>query len=114
MCVRRPAAFSSSSRSRPITPPIAAAAAMRASESSQVISGLAARSVDSTLLLSPDELDSARGQAEQLVELVASEGHLLCGRLHLDEPSVARHHDVQVDVGLRVLGVVEVEQELAA
>ena len=41
-------------------------------------------------------------------------GHALRRRLHLDEPAVAGHDDVQVDVGGRVLDVVEVEQELAA
>ena len=50
------------------------------------------------------------GELEQLVELVAAERNPLGGRLHLDEPPVAGHHDVQVDVGVRVLGVVEVEQ----
>ena len=41
------------------------------------------------------------------------ERHALGRRLHLDEPAVAGHHDVHVDVGGRVLGVVEVEQRLA-
>ena len=44
---------------------------------------------------------------------VAVERHLLGRRLHLDEPAVAGHDDVHVDVGARVLRVVEVEQRLA-
>ena len=43
-----------------------------------------------------------------------SNGDALGGRLHLDELALAGHDDVQVDVGGRVLGVVEVEQRLAA
>ena len=51
-----------------------------------------------------------RGEVEQLVEPRAVERHLLRGRLHLHETPVARHDDVDVDVGVRILRVVEVEQ----
>ncbi len=54
--------------------------------------------------------DAVLGQAQQLVELAAGEGHPLGGALHLDEPSRPRHHHVHVHLGPRVLGVVEVEQ----
>ena len=47
---------------------------------------------------------------EQLVEMGARERRALRGRLHLDQAAVAGHHDVGVDLGGRVLGVVEVEQ----
>ena len=50
--------------------------------------------------------------AEQLVEAAAAERHLLGGALHLDELAAARHHDVHVDLGRRVLDVVQVEQRL--
>ena len=55
----------------------------------------------------------AAGEVEQLVEPRAVERHPLGRRLHLDEAPVAGHDDVHVDVGVRVLGVVEVEQRLA-
>ena len=60
-----------------------------------------------------DLLDPGLRQLEQLVEANAGEGHLLRGRLHLDQPPVAGHDDVHVDLGGRVLGVVEVEQRHA-
>ena len=53
------------------------------------------------------------GEREQLVERRARERIALGGRLHLDQPAVAGHHDVHVGVGVRVLGVVEVEQRHA-
>src|SRR5262245_18503406 len=113
-CVRSPAAFSSSSRSRPTSPPRPAATAIRASASSQVSCGSSARSSDCILLSFLDHRDAARGQLEQLVELVPAERHALGRRLHLDQATVPGHHHVQVDVRGRVLDVVEVEQQLAA
>ena len=50
------------------------------------------------------------GQAHELVELAAGEGHALGRALHLDEASRPGHHDVHVHLGPRVLGVVEVQQ----
>ena len=41
-------------------------------------------------------------------------GRPLGGRLDLDQPAVAGHDDVGVDLGARVLGVVEVAEQLAA
>src|SRR5690348_2572576 len=58
--------------------------------------------------------DALRSQVEQLVQCVAVERRALGGRLHLDQPFAAGHDDVQVDLGTRVLHVVEVEQQLAA
>ena len=48
-------------------------------------------------------LDPAGGEVEQLVEQLPREGVALGGRLHLDEPPVAGHDDVHVDLGARVL-----------
>ena len=50
------------------------------------------------------------GEREQLVEVGARERRALGGRLDLDEAAVAGHDDVGVDLGARVLRVVEVEQ----
>ena len=74
---------------------------------------LIARSCNRLLLEALQVLDPGCGEVEQLVEPRAVERHLLGGRLHLDEAPVAGHHDVHVDVGVRVLGVVEVEQRHA-
>ena len=64
-------------------------------------------------LLEPGEVvDAGGGEIEQLVQPAAIERHPLGRRLHLDEQALARHHDVEVDVGGRVLGVLEVEQRL--
>src|SRR5437879_8260379 len=115
MCVRSPAAFSSSSRSRPIAAPSSAAIASRSSESSQPSEKtLANDRLDAAELLLADALNPDRSQLEQLVEAVAAERVALGRRLHLDQASVARHHHVQVDVCGRVLGVVEIEQRVAA
>src|SRR5919198_5613810 len=114
MCVRKPASRSRSSRSIPTAPPSAAATASRRSASSQSSAGtLDASSIERPLLRLPDRLDPRRRQIEQLVQVVAVEGRALGRRLHLDEPPVAGHDDVQVDLGARVLRVVEVEQPLA-
>ena len=43
------------------------------------------------------------------IQLGAVERAVLAGALHLDEPSLAAHHDVHVDLGAHVLLVVEVE-----
>src|SRR5439155_14760459 len=114
MCVRSPAAFSSSSRSSPITPPSSAATARRRSAPSQPTDGRSAKgSLDGGTLLLADLLERRPGGPEQLVELRTRERVALRRRLHLNEPAVAGHDHVQVDVGRRVLGVVQVEQELA-
>src|SRR5579884_702404 len=114
MCVRSPAAFSSSSRSRPMTAPRSAATASRRSVSSQPIETSVTRRLDRAPLLHGDALDTGRRELEQLVQLPAAERLALGRRLHLDETAVAGHDDVQVDVGGRVLCVVEVEEGFAA
>src|SRR5262249_44696650 len=115
MCVRRPAAFSSSSRSRPITAPSAVATTSRASVPPQPSEKTSATSrIDAMLLLFPYSLDSDRRQLQELVELLAAERVALGRRLYLDQSAVAGHDPVQVDVGSRVLRVVEIEQRLAA
>ncbi len=52
-------------------------------------------------------------EREQLVEVGAGERRALARRLQLHEAAVAGHHDVRVDLGPRVLAVVEVEQRHA-
>ena len=58
--------------------------------------------------------DPARGEHEEVVEVRARERRALGRGLHLDEPAFAGHDDVRVDLGGRVLRVVEVEQGHAA
>ena len=58
-------------------------------------------------------VDAAGGQIEHRVETRAVERRLLAGALHLDEAALAVHDDVHVDLGDGVLGVLEVEQQLA-
>ena len=53
-------------------------------------------------------------EVEQRIELVAAEGVALGGALHLDEAAAVVHDHVHVGLGLRVLGVVEVEHRHAA
>src|SRR5439155_10255268 len=113
-CVRMPASRSRSSRSMPTAAPRPAATTSRSTASQPPIAvALLARSIDGLLLARRQLLDSAGCQVEQLVEPFAAEWDALRGRLHLDESPVACHDDVDVDVGARVLDVVEVEQRLA-
>src|SRR5438445_585050 len=113
-CVRSPASRSRSSRSTPIARPRPAATTRRTSASQLDRDGMSvARSVDRLLLVHRELLDPGRGELEQLVEPLAVERHALGGRLHLDEVPLARHHDVEVDLGVRVLRVVAVEQRRA-
>src|SRR6266540_2482013 len=108
-CVRTPASRSRSSRSTPTDAPSAAAIASRptASQSPRACA-LVARSINRLLLARRELVDAGGGEIEQRIQSVAVEGHALRGRLHLDEASVPRHHDVQIDLGARVLDVVEV------
>jgi hypothetical protein len=48
------------------------------------------------------------------MELLVAEGRLLAGALDLDEAALAGHDDVEVDLGVLVLDVGEVEQLAAA
>ena len=73
-----------------------------------------ARSFDGLLLGRRDPLDPSGGEVEQPVSSSRENGVALGRRLHLDEPAVAGHDDVEVDLRARVLHVVEVEQRLAA
>src|SRR5918992_5775664 len=66
--------------------------------------------VDSGRLRGAQPFDAVLGQRQQLVQVRARERRALGGRLHLDQPAVAGHDDVRVDLGGRVLAVVEVEQ----
>src|SRR6476646_1140978 len=110
-CVRIPASRSRSSRSKPTAPPSAPATERRSSASQPLSAGISlTRSCNGLLLEALQVLDPGCGQVEQLVEPGAVERHLLRRRLHFDETSVVRHDDVDVDVRVRVLGVVEVEQ----
>src|SRR5690348_5876280 len=114
MWVRKPASWSRSSRSIPTAPPSAAATTMRSSASSQESDGISASGIEGGLLRLANLGDALRSQVEQLVQPLAVERRALGGRLHLDQPVAAGHDDVQVDLGTRVLHVVEVEQQLAA
>ena len=54
--------------------------------------------------------DPRLGEIEQLVQTSTIERNLLGSCLHFDEAAIARHHDVEVDIGVGVFAVVEVEQ----
>ena len=56
----------------------------------------------------------ARASAISCRHLGVVEGVVFGGRLHLDEAAGARHHDVHIDVRLRVLFVAEIEHGDAA
>ena len=113
MCVRSPASCSRSSRSSPIAP-ASAAATSRRSDALPERRAQAPRGDLRGLALRHGQLvDPAGGEVEQRVEQLARERVALGRRLHLDEPAVARHHDVHVGFRARVLGVVEVEQRHA-
>src|SRR5262245_38116398 len=113
-CVRMPASRSRTSRSTPIAAPRPAATTSRTSASQPPSTGtLLARSIDRLFLHRRQLVDPVDGKIEQIVEAVAVERHALGRGLHLHEPAVARHHDVQVDLRARVLDVVEVEERLA-
>ena len=53
--------------------------------------------------------DAVLGETEEIVELTPRERRALGGALHLDEATGPGHHDVHVDLGPHVFGVVEVE-----
>src|SRR5437868_9032462 len=109
--VRIPASRSRNSRSKPTAAPSPPATARRASASQPESAGMSlTRNGNGLLLEALQILDPGRREIEQLVEPLALERHLLGGRLHLDEPAVARHDDVDVDLRIRVLRVVEVEE----
>ena len=56
-----------------------------------------------------EPVEAGLGEVEQGLELGTREGPPLAGPLDLDQSAAAEPDDVQVDLGLRVLGVVEVE-----
>src|SRR5207247_1322290 len=106
--VRNPASRSRSSRSNPTAPPSAAASTSRTSASCHESEGMSAASSTERLRLGlADLLDPCRREVEERVQLVPVERRSLGGRLHLHEPAFAGHDDVQVDLGARVLLVVE-------
>src|SRR3954451_8990188 len=110
-CVRSPASRSRNSRSSPTEPPRTPASAIRSRASSQLrLSELDASCCNGFVLCGDELFDAAGRELEQLVEARARERRPLRGRLHLDERGVAGHDDVHVDLGRRVLGIVEVEQ----
>src|SRR5436190_7664756 len=114
MCVRNHASRSRISRSTPIAPPSTAASTSRRSASVQSSVGmLCAKSSNGLFLRGAELLDPSGSELEQLVELLACERRPLRRRLHLDQLGGIRHHDVHVHLGLRVLGVVEIEERLA-
>src|SRR3954466_9753848 len=114
-CVRNPACRSRSSRSRPTAPPRRAATRSRRRTCGHSSVGTALRKCngDGFRLDLADPGDALLREVDELVEGGARERILLGGRLHLDQPPVAGHDDVHVGVGVRVLGVVEVEERHA-
>src|SRR5918999_632862 len=62
------------------------------------------------LLRGAEALDARGGERQQLVQRRAGERGAFGGGLHLDQTAVAGHDHVGVDLGGRVLRVVEVEQ----
>src|SRR5262249_6122441 len=115
MCVRKPASRSRSSRSKPIAPPRAPASARRRRTSPQPSEGIALskHGLEGGALHLGDLVDSLGGEIEEEVEQLARERRTLGRGLYLDDATGARHDDVHVQVGRRVLRVVEVEQRLA-
>src|SRR3954452_12494651 len=133
--VRSPACRSRSSRSKPIAPPRSAAIRSRRSTCGHSIVGTAPRVWLMTRLIKAQSLSSATPswkcncdgfrldladprdalfrEVDELVENRARERVLLGGRLYFDQAAVPGHDDVHVGVGIRVLGVVEVEQRHA-
>ena len=66
------------------------------------------------LALELDELgDTLVAQVEQGVETLAVEGRLLAGTLELDHLTGIGGDEVHVDLGVAVLGIIEVEQGVA-
>ena len=57
--------------------------------------------------------DAGAGEIKQRVELGARECRALGRALHFHQRGTARHDDVHVGVALRILGVIQVEQQLA-
>src|SRR6266542_700900 len=92
---------------------LARLAVARTSAGSEVEGRLAARLEGAPL--KPDQPpDAGFRQREHLGEPIAAEGRLLRRSLHLDEGAGAGHDHVHVDLGRRVLDVVEVEHRRAA
>src|SRR6266511_3769670 len=110
--VRRPASRSRSSRSTPIKPPSAGGSASRSSDSSQFSVGrvLDASCSNGFFLRGGELADPARRELEQVVQPRTAERRPLGSRLHFDEGALAGHHDVHVDLRLRILGVVQIDQ----
>ena len=106
--VRSPASRSRISRSSPIAPPSAAASEEAERHVERAELRQTQRSCASAICAMPADARSISSSSQLARERLA-----LGRRLHLDEPAVARHHDVHVDVGRRVLGVLEVEPRLA-
>ena len=55
-----------------------------------------------------------RASAISAIELLLAEGFLLCRALHLDDAAGAGHDEIGVGLRFEVLGIVEVENGLAA
>ena len=67
-----------------------------------------------SLALKLDELgDTLVAQVEQGVEALAVKGRLLAGALELDHLTGIGGDEVHVDLGVAVLGIIEVEQGVA-
>src|SRR5665213_2811954 len=67
------------------------------------------RSEHRELLQADQFADAGAGQSEKLLEFLVVERLALCGRLDFDEAARTGHDEVGVGVGLRIFGVVEIE-----
>ena len=104
---RRPRA---AARRPPAAAPARPPAAARAARAACACCRWRRSSARYPLLGLAEALDPPLGEAEQLVERGARERRALGRRLDLDQAALAGHHDVGVDLGGRVLGVVEVAE----
>src|SRR5205823_2040272 len=76
-------------------------------------SAVTSRVIESRTLRRDEPGDAVHREGEDAIEVRPGEGPALGGPLDLDELALARRDDVHVRVGDRVLGVREVEHELA-
>src|SRR4051794_29207817 len=110
MCVRRPAARSRYSRSRPIAPVRAPAAARRSAICAHEMSGTTSVTIDRFPLDGGELLDARGGEIDEAVELLPAERIALGGGLDLDQAAIAAHDDIHVHLRGRILLVIEVEE----
>ena len=62
---------------------------------------------------SVNSADALLGERHERIELAARERAAFAGSLNLDHAAGPQPNDVQIDFGLRIFTVVEIEQDLA-